>query len=422
MEVVCTFCKTDSSSVSQCTECQYVYCADTCMNYGPAVPKTFLCPDCSSCKRVDCELAVSKRQPVQVTVLILHIQTLYPMAGYLMNVMQPALESYGVKFVFQFMTLKSCVDDPAELELFLRDVERKGVLLVMLMTDTAARGWWVSESEGETYCMNERKALQRLFCEDPEILDRLLSIRVCLLFVLACGGNLDAAKVTDLHEWNKSNGCFQHMFAFLNTRTRWAEVCGFFAKLMMSAFGRFEPFHRAVVESWCLDETTRYHSGMVWWALHDVTPFALRENTNKCPFGVRFPDVRQKCGCPFRETGNWRIKGWTKNNSSPTTGSTLNAVASCCGYRFSMTLLEPPPRTYEFSGIGYVLDTWPGVGRFKAAGNLKGDLSKGQGTGPADVASGGSDYRVQKRPRTSDVGPGTSKRRGGSAPDLLEQV
>lgn len=42
-------------------------------------------------------MAMSKRQPLQVTVLILHIKALSAMSGHLMNIMQSALESYGVK-------------------------------------------------------------------------------------------------------------------------------------------------------------------------------------------------------------------------------------------------------------------------------------------------------------------------------------
>lgn len=181
---------------------------------------------------------------------------------------------------------------------------------------------------------------------------------------------------------------------------------------MMSAFGRYEPFHKAVVEAWCLDENSRYHSALVWWALHDVKPFVLRENTNKCPFGVMLPNVRQLCGCSSDNPGSWRIKEWSKKVSSCRTGSVIRAVGSCCKYSLYLTLLEPPPRTHTFRGIGYVLDTWPGIGEFSSEGR-KAAKGKGSEDSQEEVGPRVSKSRSQKRPRASDVGPGPSKRREG---------
>lgn len=203
------------------------------------------------------------------------------------------------------------------------------------------------------------------------------------------------------------------MFAFLNTRLRWAEVSGFFANLMMMAFGRFEPFHRAVVEAWCLDEDARYHSGLVWWAIYDEVPFVLRENTKKCPFGVPLPDVRQKCGCPLDKSGRWVIRDRPKRGVALSMGSSFTAQSSCCKYLLSLTLVEEPPRVYDLHGIGYVLDTWPGVGQFDIEGRRKEDTSQGTGTSEAKVVQGGDNPCTQKRPRMSDADAGPSKRREG---------
>ena len=89
------------------------------------------------------------------------------------------------------------------------------------MTDTAEGGWWMSEHEGKSYCMDERavsgtqtqrpdqgdlraiQLLERLFCENMKVQEYMAYVRVPLLFVLACGGNLVTAKVNELHEWNR---------------------------------------------------------------------------------------------------------------------------------------------------------------------------------------------------------------------------
>jgi hypothetical protein len=153
------------------------------------------------------------------------------------------------------------------------------------------------------------------------------------------------------------HNCFQHLFAFLNTRLRAFEMAGFFSKLVNAAFGRLLPFHRAVITAWCSDENARYHSGLLWLTLMSE-PYALRLNSSKSPFGIQLPDLSSLCKCAS-EKQQWITRKWSTSPGDSAPGGRLKLESRCCKIHLHLFLEENAPKSYEDSGVGYVLDRWP---------------------------------------------------------------
>ncbi|KAF8595300.1 hypothetical protein BDV93DRAFT_611466 [Ceratobasidium sp. AG-I] len=351
----CNMCKLDTNAFARCEECAYNFCSERCMRFGPSVPTSFTCPDCCSANLRECAEAVQKFKPVQVSVLVLYLTSCIVVAGSLLNVLEGTLRAQGTTTEVLMLNLVDAISSPLDMLEWLEAVQRRGTLLVLLVTETSDIGYWV-QAEGN-YAWPEIELLDRLFVVTPEVYALLRNIRLPVLFIVSCGGNLSKSKIDLMHGWNVKNNCFTHMFAFLNTRLIASEMAGFFSKLVGAAFDQLLPFHRAVVAAWCSDENARYHSGLLWLTLMGA-PRALRLNTAKCPYGIQLPDLSSLCKCPS-DKQQWNTRKWQPGPGESASRGILKLSSRCCKMPLRLVLEEAAPKTFEHSGVGYVLDVWP---------------------------------------------------------------